>query len=526
MPENPITIEQLEPLVMDILNRYRSRTNIYNIIAERLDFQAQTNAQLTANQNNYEIGNGTHFRISSDAARTITGFTGGVSGKLLVLSNSGSNIITLANQNASSLAANRIITGLAANYNTNADESVFLIYDDTTARWRLIGSTFTHSLLIGGTGTASTLTLRSTSGVGTTGADIIFQVGNNGATEAMRILNSGFIGIGTASPGALLEIEGNVANGLLLLLDGITQHARFDIDVDNTTSYIPSTNLSVAGVLGGRILLERGTSPVVGGNQDDLVIVNTKANKDIKFNTHNGTSQGIRMTIFEDGSVGIGTTSPDRLLHPEVSDALTNTVAYGARISHITSGTPATNIGIGLEFEQETTADNNEIGATIEAVVTDVTATDEDFKLQFQIMAAGALAVRHTMTPFDLYTVVWTDYSDTTTLVGWSSTTTKQLHYKKVGRLVFVLFRIIGTSNATTATATLPYTAFNDPNNFYNFIHAMTVQDNSVTLTTPGRARIGEGTATLTFDLDFAGGGWTASGTKEVVGQILYETNE
>jgi len=55
------------------------------------------------------------------------------------------------------------------------------------------------------------LTLRSTSGVGTTGADIILQTGNNGATEAMRILNSGNVGIGTASPTATMHIKAGVA---------------------------------------------------------------------------------------------------------------------------------------------------------------------------------------------------------------------------------------------------------------------------------------------------------------------------
>lgn len=64
----------------------------------------------------------------------------------------------------------------------------------------------TVGTLAGGQTTTSALTLKSTTGVGTTGADIIFQVGNNGATEAMRILNGGTIGIGTASPTATLDV--------------------------------------------------------------------------------------------------------------------------------------------------------------------------------------------------------------------------------------------------------------------------------------------------------------------------------
>lgn len=54
--------------------------------------------------------------------------------------------------------------------------------------------------IIGGTGTTDDLILRTTSGVGASGADMIFQTGNNGGTEAMRILYDGKVGIGTASP--------------------------------------------------------------------------------------------------------------------------------------------------------------------------------------------------------------------------------------------------------------------------------------------------------------------------------------
>jgi hypothetical protein len=59
-------------------------------------------------------------------------------------------------------------------------------------------STITSSKLIGGTGTTDDLELQSTSGVGATGAEIRFKVGNNGATTAMTINNAGEVGIGTA----------------------------------------------------------------------------------------------------------------------------------------------------------------------------------------------------------------------------------------------------------------------------------------------------------------------------------------
>lgn len=75
-----------------------------------------------------------------------------------------------------------------------------------------------------------------------------------------------------------------------------------------------------------------------------------------------------------------------------IDNATTNAVTQALRVSHTTSGTPANNIGVGIEFEAETSASNNEVGATIEAVAVDATAASEDFDLVFKTMAAGAAA--------------------------------------------------------------------------------------------------------------------------------------
>ena len=59
-------------------------------------------------------------------------------------------------------------------------------------------------LILGGTSTTADLNLQTTSGVGATGADMHFLVGNNGATEAMTILNNGRIGFG-GTPSAQVQ---------------------------------------------------------------------------------------------------------------------------------------------------------------------------------------------------------------------------------------------------------------------------------------------------------------------------------
>ena len=63
----------------------------------------------------------------------------------------------------------------------------------------------------GGTSTTQTLVLQTTNGVGAAGADIIFKVGNNGGTEAARILNSGLYGIGVTAPTAILHLKAGAA---------------------------------------------------------------------------------------------------------------------------------------------------------------------------------------------------------------------------------------------------------------------------------------------------------------------------
>jgi hypothetical protein len=116
----------------------------------------------------------------------------------------------------------------------------------------------------------------------------------------------------------------------------------------------------------------------------------------------------------------------------------------------------------------------------------------------------------------DIYNVVWTDYSGTSTVTGWTSFTTKVIDYKKVGNLVFVKFRLIGTSNTTGANFTLPLTAEGDTNG-----------------ACWGRDNTGTRAPTLFFvdgsipDVDIWWGGsatgWTNSGTKEAAGQFFYE---
>ena len=119
----------------------------------------------------------------------------------------------------------------------------------------IITTNATVPLLIGGTGVLSTLTLRSTSGVGTTGADIVFQTGTNGATEVMRLQNGGNIGIATATPAQKLEVYGATS---LPATSGTTQNGL--VRIASTATNAIDCGLSNASPFGAWIQTSNVTS--------------------------------------------------------------------------------------------------------------------------------------------------------------------------------------------------------------------------------------------------------------------------
>lgn len=123
------------------LNIQNAGTGLSMNIQGAIALQAGSDfATSTAYANNANLGNSSFVRVNatSSAFLGITGIAGGVNGRILTLVNASSTAsFTLYNQNASSTAANRIITGIGTDLTVAGDSSVLLAYDAGSSRWRV-----------------------------------------------------------------------------------------------------------------------------------------------------------------------------------------------------------------------------------------------------------------------------------------------------------------------------------------------------------------------------------------------------
>jgi len=104
-----------------------------------LSVHATSPAAMAVTENNYAGATGSFARLTANALNTtITGFAGGIDGRVLVVTNIGNPVVIINHQDGGSLAANRIITKGGASFVIPTDGIVSFIYDATTQRWRQI----------------------------------------------------------------------------------------------------------------------------------------------------------------------------------------------------------------------------------------------------------------------------------------------------------------------------------------------------------------------------------------------------
>lgn len=183
--------------------------------------------------------------------------------------------------------------------------------------------------IIGGTGTTADLTFQTTSGVGATGADMHFLVGNNGNTEAMTILNSGFVGIGKIAPTVILDVVGASATTLTRTVAGAASpDSAIQIGLQETTPTNgggPSFLFFGNNAAGTKSFIGRLSAiweNVAVGSETGAIAFLTRAN------SADTTASTERMRITSGGNIGIGTTAPKATL----DIVHTNNAAGGIRL--------------------------------------------------------------------------------------------------------------------------------------------------------------------------------------------------
>jgi hypothetical protein len=85
------------------------------------------------------------------------------------------------------------------------------------------------------------------------------------------------------------------------------------------------------------------------------------------------------------------------------------------------------------------------------------TSTSGDLSLGIDGLDVINIKRRGTANLPDVFTVPFTDYSSTSTVVGFSSTTKDVLWYRLLGHYIYVKFEFVGTSDSTELSFTLPY---------------------------------------------------------------------
>lgn len=119
----------------------------------------------------------------------------------------------------------------------------------------------------------------------------------------------------------------------------------------------------------------------------------------------------------------------------------------------------------------------------------------------------------------DVTEVGLTDYSSTSTVVGWAAGATKEIFYARQGNRVDVWVNLSGTSDSTSTTITLPFAC----NGSIQLVDVIRIRDNGTWGT--GILVLSTSSSTVTFYKTTAAATWTASGTKTVQGQFTYYTS-
>lgn len=219
-------------------------------------------------------------------------------------------------------------------------------------------------------------------------------------TDASRTINS----LGSVSPGRIAIFANTGSNDLVLHNDdGSTGTASQRFLLPNGLDLTIPPGGSVVGFYDASDsrwrIADKGNTGIGGstGSTDNALLRadgtggSTLQNSSATINDSGVLTLPSIITGLN-GSSALEPGSPTSIL-AQISNNVNN-VGIPFTVAHYSTVSPsANNMGAGIRFVVNTDlSGNNEIGSTIESLVTDVTSTSEDFDLVFKTMDAGAAA--------------------------------------------------------------------------------------------------------------------------------------
>ena len=151
------------------------------------------------------------------------------------------------------------------------------------------------------------------------------------------------VGIGTTDPRCKNEVYDSSVSAAFSATDLSTWR------VFQVRNNIESTTGTAAGIaFGGDGSSDTETAGICGISTNS-----TGGIVDLAFLTATGNASSERMRILSDGKIGIGTTSPSKVLHIAVETAKTNEVEHMLQLTHTSSNTTTTGFGTGIRFQGE-----------------------------------------------------------------------------------------------------------------------------------------------------------------------------
>jgi hypothetical protein len=302
--------------------------------------------------------------------------------------------------------ANSITVGGASTFNNNLTVTGDLAVNGgditTTATTFNLVNTNATTVNIAGAGTnvqigAATGTTEINNNLNVIG-DIDIDGGDlTASTASFNLLDSTVTTLNFARAATLITVGATT---------GTTNIRNATVTLDGTTLNINGSNPSIASS-------STGTASIFNAN---ISTINFGQAANISMGSTGGTTT-VRGSLAVNGNTTLGDASSDTItinantasvpntLTFTIDDAVANNISYPVEVRHTTTGTPANNIGVGIEFIAETSNNNNEIGVTVEGQATSVTAGNEKFDFVVKTMTNGGSAAQAVRANNNTFTV-------------------------------------------------------------------------------------------------------------------------